>query len=131
MSTHSDSKGNGPAWPTLRDVLKGPKAAADSLRDLAQTIGLPDAYLDQFERMMGNPNALTLKTLANLITFSGKSLALVSELLDQAPADAPVEQAIRRDRHLSRRQREIMIELYSMFVRSNHSRKINPENLND
>ena len=105
-------------WPDWREVLRGSGAAAESLRDLATVLGVPNRYFGRLEESLRNPSVATLKALATVISFSGRSLALMADLLERDDGVRPVPESISRDPELTPRQREVLLELYESFVRS-------------
>jgi len=100
-------------------LLSGQATAADSLREIAEVIGIPGSTLSKLERQLRNPSAVSLRALAAVVSFSGRSLSLVADLLEQQKDESRVIDAIKHDLDLNPRQRTILIQLYQSFVRAN------------
>jgi len=93
-----------------------------SVRQLADACGISNAYLSQIERGLRSPSSFVLKALADGLELSSETLYAQAGILD--PSDARTEdviEAIRHDRHLSARQREMLIEMYESFRKVNDS----------
>lgn len=88
-----------------------------SLRQLAETAKVSNAYLSQVERGLYRPSAQVLKGIADALHLSVETLFERAGLLDQE--DKPgVEEAIRLDDSLSADQKETLIRVYHGFVTS-------------
>lgn len=87
-----------------------------SLRQLADACGVSNAYLSQIERGLRTPSSFVLKALAEGLELSSETLYAQAGILD--PGDDSEDDtvaAIRRDPHLSARQREMLVEMYESF----------------
>ena len=104
-----------------------------SLRQLAQAAGVSNPYLSQIERGLRKPSAEILQQLAKALEISAETLYVRAGLLDGAegahgdddPSDASsaggsaqvnrVIAAIGDDPALTRRQKQILREIYESF----------------
>ncbi len=105
-----------------------------SLRQLAQAAGVSNPYLSQIERGLRKPSAEILQQLAKALKISAETLYVQAGLLDGSPdhtvpyadhesgarggAAAAVNgviAAISADPALSRRQKQILREIYESF----------------
>ena len=97
-----------------------------SLRQLAQAAGVSNPYLSQIERGLRKPSAEILQQLAKALEISAETLYVRAGLLDGEPepaatAAAParpgsaVLAAIRDDPALTRRQKQILQDIYESF----------------
>jgi transcriptional regulator with XRE-family HTH domain len=111
--------------------------AQDSLRQLAQAAGVSNPYLSQIERGLRKPSAEILQQLAKALEISAETLYVRAGLLDGTPDAAhgggaadlaaaggstltsqPVSRvmaAIGDDPALTRRQKQILREIYESF----------------
>ena len=91
-----------------------------SLRQLADACGVSNAYLSQIERGLRTPSSFVLKALADGLELSSETLYTQAGILDPSDDEAAdVVEAIRQDRYLSARQREMLVELYESFRKLN------------
>ena len=104
-----------------------------SLRQLAQAAGVSNPYLSQIERGLRKPSAEILQQLAKALEISAETLYVRAGLLDgaegvngddspsaasSAGGSAPVNRviaAIGEDPALTRRQKQILREIYESF----------------
>ena len=107
-----------------------------SLRQLAQAAGVSNPYLSQIERGLRKPSAEILQQLAKALEISAETLYVRAGLLDGAPGSAhggaadvaaadgssPAGQPVNRvlaaigdDDALTRRQKQILREIYESF----------------
>jgi transcriptional regulator with XRE-family HTH domain len=105
------------------------KLARLSLRQLAETTSLSNAYLSQLERGLHFPSVRVLKLLSEALNVSAETLLTQAGLLDLAPsgdgvaaADGPpassVESAISADERLADEQKAALIAVYRSILRS-------------
>jgi transcriptional regulator with XRE-family HTH domain len=84
-----------------------------TLRQLAELANVSNAYLSQVERGLYQPSARVLKNLADALHVSAETLYTRAGLLDDESRQAvDVEDAIRRDQHLSADQQDTLIRVY-------------------
>jgi transcriptional regulator with XRE-family HTH domain len=104
------------------------ESAQYSLRQLAQAAGVSNPYLSQIERGLRKPSAEILQQLAKALSISAETLYVRAGLLDgdpefsspQAAGASPrpgsaVLAAIRDDPELTRRQKQILQDIYESF----------------
>jgi transcriptional regulator with XRE-family HTH domain len=105
------------------------KLARLTLRQLAETTSVSNAYLSQLERGLHLPSVRVLKLLSEALNVSAETLLAQAGLLDLAPsgdeagtADAPpaspVESAISADERLADEQKAALIAVYRSMLRS-------------
>ena len=93
-----------------------------SVRQLADVCGISNAYLSQIERGLRSPSSFVLKALAEGLEMSSETLYAQAGILDPSDGEAgDVVETIRRDSHLSARQREMLVEMYESFRKVNDS----------
>jgi transcriptional regulator with XRE-family HTH domain len=107
-----------------------------SLRQLALAAGVSNPYLSQIERGLRKPSAEILQQLAKALEISSETLYIRAGLLDPEPEDdvdaagaqsgtsepgtVPVRgnrvlAAIREDALLTRRQKQVLIDIYESY----------------
>ncbi len=91
-----------------------------SVRQLSAVAGISNPYLSQIERGLRRPSAEILNSLAKGLQISAESLYVRAGLLDDTRESSAVDVrlALSLDRHLTDRQRRIMLDLYDSFVPS-------------
>ena len=96
------------------------RAAQLTLRQLADQTGISNPYLSQIERGLRKPSAEVLQQLAKALRVSAETLYVRAGILD--PADHPatsVEMAVLADAAITERQKRVLIDVYSSFVKEN------------
>ena len=87
-----------------------------SLRKVAEMSGVSAAVLREIEAGMRQPSRTIIKSLAAALRLSAETLQLQAGLIDPQDLDqADAVREIRRDPHLTARQREILVEVYASF----------------
>jgi transcriptional regulator with XRE-family HTH domain len=105
------------------------KLARLTLRQLAETTSLSNAYLSQLERGLHLPSVRVLKLLSEALNVSAETLLAQAGLLDLAPSGdgaaaadgppaSPVESAITADERLADEQKAALIAVYRSMLRS-------------
>lgn len=91
-----------------------------SVRQLSAAAGISNPYLSQIERGLRRPSAEILNSLAKGLQISAESLYVQAGLLDASheSGTTDVRLALKLDRHLGDRQRQILLDLYDSFVPS-------------
>jgi transcriptional regulator with XRE-family HTH domain len=106
---------------SLGDFIAAQRRSAElSLRQLAEQTGISNPYLSQIERGLRKPSAEVLQQLSKALRVSAETLYVRAGILD--PEDHPsttVETALLADPAISERQKRVLIEIYSSFVREN------------
>ena len=106
---------------SLGEFIAGQRRAAQlSLRQLAAQTGISNPYLSQIERGVRKPSAEVLQQLAKALRISAETLYVRAGILD--PDDHPatsVEMAVLSDAAISERQKHVLIDVYTSFVKEN------------
>jgi transcriptional regulator with XRE-family HTH domain len=104
---------------SVGEFIAGQRRAAElSLRQLAEQAGVSNPYLSQIERGLRRPSAEVLQQLAKALRVSAETLYVRAGILD--PEDHPtttVEVAILADPAITERQKRVLIDIYSSFVK--------------
>ena len=96
------------------------KTAQLSLRQLAEQTGISNPYLSQIERGLRKPSAEVLLQLSKALRVSAETLYVRAGILD--PDDhpgTPVETAVLADTAITERQKRVLIDVYTSFVKEN------------
>jgi transcriptional regulator with XRE-family HTH domain len=96
------------------------RTAQLSLRQLAEQTGISNPYLSQIERGLRKPSADVLLQLSKALRVSAETLYVRAGILD--PEDHPatsVEMAVLADMAISERQKRVLIDVYTSFVKEN------------
>ena len=106
---------------TLSDYLSRQRSLADiSLRKIIERSGIPGVVLREIEGGLKNPSQAIMQTLAGALRLSAETLYLQAGVLDPRDLDeSDSVRELRRDPHLTERQRETVVEVYKAFRRSN------------
>ena len=106
---------------TLGEFIATQRRSAQlTLRQLAEQTGISNPYLSQIERGLRRPSAEVLQQLSKALRVSAESLYVRAGILD--PDDHPatsVEMAVLADPAITERQRRVLIDVYSSFVKEN------------
>ena len=89
--------------------------SAMSLRKLAERAGISNPYLSQIKRGLRKPSGEILKALARALYLPAEALYERAGLLDERDR-LPVEAAVTEDEHLTRKQKEALMEIYRTFI---------------
>ena len=96
------------------------RSARLSLRQLAEQAGVSNRYLSQIERGLRRPSAEVLQQLATALRISAEQLYVRAGILDpQAHPSPSVEAAVLSDTTITERQKRVLLDVYSAFVREN------------
>ena len=96
------------------------RTAQLSLRQLAAQTGISNPYLSQIERGLRKPSAEVLQQLAKALRVSAETLYVRAGILD--PDDHPatsVEMAVLADSAITERQKRVLVDVYTSFVKEN------------
>ena len=106
---------------TVGEFIAAQRRSAElSLRQLAEQAGISNPYLSQIERGLRKPSAEVLQQLSRALRVSAETLYVRAGILD--PHDHPatgVEAAVLADPTITERQKSVLVEIYSSFVREN------------
>ncbi len=109
---------------SLGEFIAAQRRTAElSLRQLAEQTGVSNPYLSQIERGLRKPSAEVLQQLAKALRVSAETLYVRAGILD--PEDHPatsVEMAVLADLAITERQRQVLMDVYSSFVKENEQR---------
>ncbi|MEU4193483.1 helix-turn-helix transcriptional regulator [Kribbella sp. NPDC026611] len=97
-----------------------------SLRQLSDLAGVSNPYLSQIERGLRKPSADVLQQLAKALRISAETLYVRAGILD--PDESPegtkasgVVDAVLLDPALNERQKRVLLDVYTSFVRENQT----------
>jgi transcriptional regulator with XRE-family HTH domain len=106
---------------SLGEFIAGQRRAAQlSLRQLAAQTGISNPYLSQIERGLRKPSAEVLQQLAKALRVSAETLYVRAGILD--PDDhrtTSVEMALLADTAVTERQKHVLMDVYTSFVKEN------------
>jgi transcriptional regulator with XRE-family HTH domain len=118
---------------SLGEFIAGQRRMAQlSLRQLAEQTGISNPYLSQIERGLRKPSAEVLQQLSKALRVSAESLYVRAGILD--PDDHPatsVEVAVLADMAISERQKRVLIDVYTSFVKENEETAPSGKSKND
>jgi len=96
------------------------QAARVSIRKMAEQSGISQAVLEEIETGLRNPSRAILQSIAGALRISAETLQLQAGVLDPKDLDdIDAIREIRRDAFLTERQREVLIDVYEAFRKSN------------
>jgi transcriptional regulator with XRE-family HTH domain len=106
---------------SLGEFIAGQRRAAQlSLRQLAEQTGISNPYLSQIERGLRKPSAEVLQQLAKALRVSAATLYVRAGILDPDDHHAnSVEMAVLADVAITERQKRVLIDVYTSFVKEN------------
>ena len=96
-----------------------------SLRQLSDLAGVSNPYLSQIERGLRKPSADVLQQLAKALRISAETLYIRAGILDpddesdSARRTPGVVDAVLLDPALNERQKRVLLDVYTSFVREN------------
>ena len=99
------------------------RTAQLSLRQLAEQTGISNPYLSQIERGLRKPSAEVLLRLSKALRVSAETLYVRAGILN--PDDHPgtsVEMAMLADTAITERQKRVLMDVYTSFVKENEDR---------
>jgi transcriptional regulator with XRE-family HTH domain len=94
------------------------QSAEISLRQLSKLAGVSNPYLSQIERGLRKPSAEILQQIAKGLRISAEALYVQAGILD-APVGGPVVDAVLADVALTERQKQVLLDVYETFRRTN------------
>ena len=108
---------------SLANYLRRQRSLADiSLRKIIERSGIPGVVLKEIEGGLQHPSQTLLQSLAGALRLSAETLYLQAGVLDPREVDeSDAVREIRRDPHLTERQRDTVVEVYKAFRRSNRA----------
>jgi transcriptional regulator with XRE-family HTH domain len=89
-----------------------------SMRQVAEMAGISNPYLSQIEHDLREPSERVMAAIARSLEMSAESLYAQAGRAAPGEEDQPseVEAAIERDKHLTARQRQVLLDVYCSFV---------------
>ena len=106
---------------SLGEFIAAQRRAAElTLRQLAEQTGISNPYLSQIERGLRRPSAEVLQQLSKALRVSAETLYVRAGILD--PEEHPattVEMAVLADPAITERQKRVLIDVYTSFVKEN------------
>ena len=108
---------------SLANYLRRQRSLADiSLRKIIERSGIPGVVLKEIEGGLQDPSKTILQSLAGALRLSAETLYLQAGVLDPREVEeSDAVREIRRDPHLTERQRDTVVEVYKAFRRSNRT----------
>jgi transcriptional regulator with XRE-family HTH domain len=107
--------------PSLGDFIRRQRELANlSLRKVAERSGVSAAVIKEIESGLRHPSQTLVQSLATGLRLSAETLHLQAGVLD--PKDAGQADTVReilRDPNLTKRQRDILVEIYTAFRLAN------------
>jgi transcriptional regulator with XRE-family HTH domain len=96
------------------------RSAQLTLRQLAEQTGISNPYLSQIERGLRRPSAEVLLQLSKALRISAETLYVRAGILDpEEHATTTVEMAVLADGAITERQKRVLIDVYTSFVKEN------------
>jgi transcriptional regulator with XRE-family HTH domain len=96
------------------------RSAQLTLRQLAEQAGISNPYLSQIERGLRRPSAEVLQQLSKALRVSAETLYVRAGILDpDEHATTSVEMAVLADAAITERQKRVLIDVYTSFVKEN------------
>jgi transcriptional regulator with XRE-family HTH domain len=108
---------------SIGDYIRRQRELANiSLRKMAEQSGISAAVLQEIENGLRNPSHTILQSIASALRLSAETLLLQAGVLDPPQLDEiDAVREIRRDPHLTERQREMLVEIYHSFCVANRA----------
>jgi transcriptional regulator with XRE-family HTH domain len=103
------------------------RSAQLTLRQLAEQTGISNPYLSQIERGLRRPSAEVLLQLSKALRVSAETLYVRAGILDpEEHAATGVEMAVLADGAITERQKRVLIDVYTSFVKENEKSAAQP-----
>lgn len=100
------------------------RSARLTLRQLSEQSGISNPYLSQIERGLRRPSAEVLQQLSKALRVSAETLYVRAGILDPTDhAVTGVETAILADTAITERQKRVLVDVYTSFVKENDPAK--------
>src|SRR4051794_35871182 len=97
------------------------RTAQISLRQLARQAGVSNPYLSQIERGLRKPSAEILQQIAKALRISAEAMYVQAGILEEREG-GEFSEFVLRDPHLTERQRQVLLEIYTSFRNENEAR---------
>ncbi|MGZ4141176.1 MAG: helix-turn-helix domain-containing protein [Actinomycetota bacterium] len=95
------------------------RTARLSLRKLSNMAGVSNPYLSQIERGMRRPSAEILQAIARALRISAETLYVKAGIIEERDDTTDPVTALLRDRSISDKQKQVLIEIYQSFRHEN------------
>jgi transcriptional regulator with XRE-family HTH domain len=106
----------------LGDYIRDQRRTAQiSLRQLARQAGVSNPYLSQIERGLRKPSAEILQQIAKALRISAEAMYVQAGILEEREG-GEFSESVLRDPHLTERQRQVLLEIYTSFRNENEAR---------
>lgn len=117
------SRRSAPQLQSVGEYIRRQRKLANvSLRKMAELSGLSAGVIKEIESGLRNPSRTILQSLATALRLSAETLQLQAGVIDPQKIDeVDAVREIRRDAHLTERQREVLVEIYRAFRTANQS----------
>jgi transcriptional regulator with XRE-family HTH domain len=114
-----------PPASSIGDYIRRQRQLANiSLRKMAEQSGISAAVLQEVENGIRNPSGTIIQSVARVLRLSAETLFLQAGVLDpQDTEEVDAVREIRRDPHLTPRQRDTLVEVYEAFCTANRVRR--------
>jgi len=107
---------------SLGDYIRDQRRTAHiSLRQLARQAGVSNPYLSQIERGLRKPSAEILQQIAKALRVSAEAMYVQAGILEEREG-GEFSESVFRDAHLTERQRQVLLEIYTSFRNENEAR---------
>jgi transcriptional regulator with XRE-family HTH domain len=110
---------------SIGDYIRRQREIANvSLRKLSEQSGISSAVLKEIESGLRHPSRTIVQSIAAGLRLSAETLYLQAGVLDpQSVDESPTVREVRRDPHLTERQRDILVEIYATFRSENRRQR--------
>ncbi len=100
----------------LGDFIRDQRRTARlSLRKLSELAGISNPYLSQIERGLRKPSAEILQAIARALRISAETLYVRAGILEDRDESQDLVAEILRNRTITERQKQVLIEIYRSF----------------
>jgi transcriptional regulator with XRE-family HTH domain len=100
----------------LGDFIRDQRRTARlSLRKLSELAGISNPYLSQIERGLRKPSAEILQAIAKALRISAETLYVRAGILEDRDESQDLVAEILRNRTITERQKQVLIEIYRSF----------------
>jgi transcriptional regulator with XRE-family HTH domain len=113
------------ATASIGNYIRSQREIANvSLRKMAEQSGISATVLREIESGLRNPSITILSSIAKALRLSAETLYLQAGAIDPHDlGETDVVKEIRRDPHLTDRQRDLLVEIYDSFCDLNRTPK--------
>jgi len=114
-----------PRSSSIGDYIRRQRELANiSLRKMADMSGVSASVLSEIERGLRNPSRTLVQSIATALRLSAETLQLQAGVIDPRDIDdADAVRELKRDPHITERQRDMLVEIYSAFRALNRTKR--------